>query len=110
MNSPTIDDQASITSLSRNRSFRPSFCISFGSNTPGVSHLSGRSFFSGKPRHSWMTAVRREGFTVRNGVLEYWSNDDEEMARLHQHSITPPLQPLVLPPHVPRQNVKLGAI
>src|SRR5688572_11262093 len=84
MNSPTICFQASITSPSRRRSLKPSCCISFGSNSPGACQRSGRILFAGNPRHSAMTAARREAF-MNERVL-------------------------VFPPHVARQNIQLGAV
>jgi hypothetical protein len=63
MNSPTIFDQASITSVSRKRSRSPKRCISLGITSAGDCQRSGRIFLSGRPRHSAMTAARREGFT-----------------------------------------------
>ena len=62
MKSPTIFDQASITSVSRRRSRNPRRCISFGISSAGDCQRSGRIFLSGKPRHSAITAARREGF------------------------------------------------
>jgi len=63
MNSPTIFDQASITSVSCKRSRSPSRCISFGTTSAGDCQRSGRIFLSGNPRHSAMMAARREGLT-----------------------------------------------
>jgi hypothetical protein len=63
MNSPTIFDQASITSVSCKRSRSPKRCISFGSTSAGACQRSARIFLSGKPRHSAITAARREGLT-----------------------------------------------
>jgi hypothetical protein len=65
MKSPTIFDQASITSVSCRRSRNPRRCISFGTSSVGDCHRSGRIFLSGKPRHSAITAARRDGF-IRN--------------------------------------------
>ncbi len=45
MNSPTIFDHASITSVSRNRSRNPSLCINFGSKSAGACHRSGHTHF-----------------------------------------------------------------
>ena len=63
MKSPTIFDQASITSVSCRRSRSPKRCISFGSTSAGACQRSGRILFSGTPRHSAITAARREGLT-----------------------------------------------
>src|SRR6266481_540099 len=63
MNSPTIFDQASITSVSCKRSRSPKRCISFGITSAGDCQRSGRVFLSGKPRHSVITVARREGLT-----------------------------------------------
>ncbi len=62
MKSPTIFDHASITSVSRSLSRNPRRCISFGISSDGDCQRSGRIFLSGKPRHSAITAARREAF------------------------------------------------
>src|SRR5215211_3104422 len=76
MKSPTIFDQASITSVSRKRSRKPRRCISFGISSVGDCHRSGRIFLSGKPRHSAITAARREGFIELSSDYgtNYWSS------------------------------------
>src|SRR5882724_13548999 len=61
MNSPTIFDHASITSVSCKRSRSPKRCINFGITSAGDCQRSGRIFLSGTPRHSAITAERREG-------------------------------------------------
>ena len=71
MNSPTIEDHASITSLSRNRSFKPSFCINAGNNCEVGCQRSRDGALSRSPRHSWMTAARKEEVI---GMMECWSN------------------------------------
>src|SRR5436853_457651 len=52
-----------------------------------------------------MTAVRREAFMWSVGVLESVGR-----AESVHYSTTPLLQSSVLPPHVARQNIELGAI
>src|SRR6266700_1311579 len=62
MNSPTIFDHVSITSVSCRRSRSPRRCIIFGTSSAGNCQRSARILLSGKPRHSAITAARREGF------------------------------------------------
>src|SRR6266446_2081511 len=62
MKSPTIFDQASITSVSCKRSRSPKRFISFGTSSAGACQRSVCVFLSGKPRHSAITAERREEF------------------------------------------------
>ena len=71
MKSPTIFDQASITSVSCRRSRSPRRCISFGTISAGDCHRSLCAFLSGKPRHSAITVARRDGF------IEYYLATDD---------------------------------
>src|SRR6266446_3491541 len=70
--SPTIFDQASMTSVSRKRSRSPKRCINFGTSSVGDCQRSGRIFLSGKPRHSAITAERRDEF-----IKSYLATDEQ---------------------------------
>src|SRR5215475_2213915 len=62
-----------MTSVSRNRSRNPRRCISFGINSDGDCHRSTRGFLSGRPRHSAITAARREGDVGISGEASIFS-------------------------------------
>src|SRR4029450_7028045 len=107
INSPTIFPHASITSVSRKRSRNPRRCINFGTNSAGDCQRSTRCFLSGRPRHSAITAARREKFMWSDGVMECWQIRAGSL--LHQ-SNTPLLQLSILSPHVTWQNIQLCAV
>src|SRR2546423_5989338 len=89
--SPTSAFHAPRISLSCRRSRRPSFCITLGRRSAVDSTRSGRGGSEGRPRHSAMTARRRDGLIAGLLTIGDW-------------------QLLVLPSHVARQYVELGSI
>src|SRR5437870_9781622 len=99
MNSPTIFDHVSITSVSCKRSRSPRRCINFGTSSSGDCQRSARIFLSAKPRHSAITAARSEGF-IKNYLAtdgHRWNTDfletEESRWRLEFLRLTqPPLQ------------------
>src|SRR5438093_5029477 len=127
MNSPTIFDHVSITSVSCRPSRSPRRCIIFGTSSAGNCQRSARILLSGKPRHSAITAARREGFINKYLATDGhgWNTDFLKRRRrrvLDFLRLTqPPLQlseihfsvsavGSIFPPHVTWQNIQLGAV
>src|SRR6476620_2896992 len=115
INSPTIFDQTSITSVSCRRSRSPKRCISFGTSSAGDFQLWICVFLSGKPRHSAITAARKEGF-INNYLAKDghgWNTDFDRRGRgvcakgLFRLAVdtTAATNRLVFSPHVARENV-----
>src|SRR5438046_440716 len=107
MKSPTIFDQASMTSVSRKRSRSPKRCINFGTSSAGDCQRSGRVFLSGKPRHSAMTAARRDEF-IKNYLAtdgHRWNTDFKSCEAVDTTAATIFRNRLILSPHVAGQNI-----
>src|SRR4029079_7863030 len=70
MNSPTSVFHAPRISVSCIRSFNPSLCITLGRSSAVDWVRSGLGGSEGRPRHSAMTARRRDGVMDEIGALE----------------------------------------
>src|SRR6266404_132111 len=108
--SPTILLQASMTSVSCRRSFRPSRCISFGSNSAVACQRSGRDLFSGRPRHSAIVEARSAAFILTLAALSERRTIVGNLRQNGGHKPSLQRMILVLPPHVAGKNIQFSTI